>query len=227
MKKLWVNGDSHTAGSYSPHNVKQPFAKQVAQALDLDYTNISLPGGSNNRIIRTTIEALPKLDPQETFILIGWSSWERTEWYWNNQWYAMCGDPGYQVPDFAKARWQQHADHYANQFDNKISDHDLWTKSKEQEHAIWVFHQLLHNLGYKFLFFLGCANAFRWESTNKKSSQLPWLPDTWAHDPYRPTGFSEYCQAREHVRDELWHYGQEAHNDYAKYLTAQVKLKLP
>jgi hypothetical protein len=227
MRKLWVNGDSHTAGSYSPCNVEQPFALQVAQVLDLEYTNISLPGGSNNRIIRTTIEALPKLDPLETFILIGWSSWERTEWYWNNQWHAICGDPGYKMPEFAQSRWQQHADHYANQFDNTISDHDLWTKSKEQEHAIWVFHQLLHNLGYKFLFFLGCANTFRWESTQETSSQLPWLPGTWAHDPYQPTGFSEFCSERGHVRDDKWHYGPSAHNDYAKYLIAQVKSKLP
>jgi hypothetical protein len=227
MKKLWVNGDSHTAGSYSPCNVEQPFAKQLAQALDLEYTNIALPGGSNNRIIRTTIESLPKLNPQETFILIGWSSWERTEWYWNNQWHAICGDPGYDMPEFAKSRWQQHADHYANQFDNTISDHDLWTKSKEQEHAIWVFHQLLHNLGYKFLFFLGCANTFRWESTQETSSQLPWLPGTWAHDPYQPTGFSEFCEARGHEKDARWHYGPAAHNDYANYLIAQVKLKSP
>jgi hypothetical protein len=226
MKKLWVNGDSHTAGSYSPCNVEQPFALQLAQALDLEYTNIALPGGSNNRIIRTTIEALPELDPLETFILIGWSSWERTEWYWNNKWHAICGDPGYVMPEFAKARWQLHADHCANQFDNKISDHDLWTKSKEQEHAIWVFHQLLHNLGYQFLFFLGCANTFRWESIEKMSSQLPWLPNTWAHDPYQPTGFSEYCQTRGHVRDDKWHYGQEAHNEWADYLVGMIESKL-
>jgi hypothetical protein len=226
MKKLWVNGDSHTAGSYSPCNVEQPFAKQLAQALDLEYTNIALPGGSNNRIIRTTIEALPQLEPQETFILIGWSSWERTEWYWNNQWYAICGDPGYDIPEFAKSRWRQHADHYANQFDNKISDHDLWTKSKEQEHAIWAFHQLLHNLGYKFLFFLGCANPFRWESTQETSSQLPWLQNTWAHDPYQPTGFSEFCESRGHKKDDRWHFGQAAHTDWADYLVDIIESKL-
>jgi hypothetical protein len=226
MKTLWVNGDSHTAGSYSPVNVLNPFAKQIAQKFEFDYKNIAQPGGSNQRIIRTTIEALPELDPQETFILIGWSSWERTEWYWNNQWHAICGDPGYDMPEFAQARWQQHADHYANQFDNKISDHDLWTKSKEQEHAIWVFHQLLHNLGYKFLFFLGCANPFRWESTEKTSSQLPWLPDTWAHDPYQPTGFSDFSQSCGHQRDKWWHYGQAAHNDYFAFLEPFLLSKL-
>jgi hypothetical protein len=227
MKKLWVNGDSHTAGSYSPVNVTNPFAKQIAQRFDLDYKNIAQEGGSNQRIIRTTIEALPSLDPTETFILIGWSSWERTEWYWNNQWHAICGDPGYDMPEFAKSRWQQHADHYANQFDNPISGHDLWTKSKEQEHAIWVFHQLLHNLGYRFLFFLGCANTFRWESTQEMSSQLPWLSGTWAHDPYQPSGFSEFSQSQGHQRDKWWHYGQLAHDDYADFLYPQIKSKSP
>jgi hypothetical protein len=226
MKKLWVNGDSHTAGSYSPEDVSNTFAKQLAETFDLEYQNIARPGGSNQRIIRTTIEALPTLDPKNTFILIGWSSWERTEWYWNNEWHAICGDPGYDMPEFAQARWQQHADHYANQFDNKISDHDLWTKSKEQEHAIWVFHQLLYNLGYKFLFFLGCANTFRWESTQETSSRLPWMPDTWAHDPYQPTGFSEFCKARGHKKDNLWHFGQAAHTEWADYLVGIIEPKL-
>jgi hypothetical protein len=227
MKKLWANGDSHTAGSYSPVDVAEPFAKQLAQQFNLEYTNIALPGGSNQRIIRTTIEALPDLDPDETFILIGWSSWERTEWFWDNEWHAICEDPGYSVPEFAQARWQQHTNHCRNQFTDKISDHDMWTKSKEQEHAIWVFHQLLNNLGYKFLFFLGCANTFRWESTQKTASQLPWAPGTWAHDPYQPTGFSEFCAARGHEKDARWHYGPAAHNDYAEHLSVQVKSKLP
>jgi hypothetical protein len=226
MKKLWVNGDSHTAGSYSPNNVSDPFAKQIAQRLDLEYVNLALPGGSNQRIIRTTVDALSELDPTETVLLIGWSSWERTEWYWNNAWHAICGDPGYELPEFAQARWQQHVEHYRNQFTDKISDHDLWTKSKEQEHAIWVFHRLLHNLGYKFLFFLGCSNTFRWESTHDSTSKLPWLQDTWAHDPYQPTGFSEFCEARGHKKDDLWHFGQDAHTEWADYLVGMIESKL-
>lgn len=226
MKNLWVNGDSHTAGTYSPANVDYPFSKQIANRLNLNYTNIAKAGSSNNRIIRTTVEALPDLNPSETFILIGWSSWERTEWYWNNQWNDICGDPGYTVPEFARQRWQQHADHGRNQFTNAISDHDLWTKSKEQEHAIWVFHKLLTNLGYKFLFFLGCANPFRWESSSKYTSKLPWISGTWAHDPYEPTGFSDFAESQGYQKDNWWHYGQLAHNDYADFLYPQIKSKI-
>ena len=70
MKKLWVNGDSHTAGAYSPNYVADPFAKQIAQHLDLEYTNLALSGGSNQRIIRTTIDSLPDLDPKQSVLLI-------------------------------------------------------------------------------------------------------------------------------------------------------------
>jgi hypothetical protein len=226
MKQLWVNGDSHTAGSYSPHPVSNPFAKHLAHRLNLQYTNLSLAGGSNQRIIRTTIESLPNLDSSETLLLIGWSSWERTEWYWNNEWHAICGDPGYTIPEFARARWQLHADHSKNQFTDKVSDHDLWTKSKEQEHAIWAFHRLLQNLGYKFLFFIGCLNTFRWQSTNESTSRLPWIPGTWAHDPYESTGFSKFCIDRGHIEDDYGHFGQKAHDDWTDYLLPQLESKL-
>jgi hypothetical protein len=226
MKKLWVNGDSHTAGTHSPENVSKPFAQQLAAKFNLEYTNIALPGGSNNRIIRTTIEQLPNLDPKETVLLIGWSSWERTEWYWNNEWHAICGDPGYSTPDFARSRWQKHADHHRQQHSDPLSDHDMWTKSKEQEHAIFCFHQLLHNLGYNFLFFLGCSNNFRWESQDGLSSKLPWIKHTWAHDPYTPTGFSDFCLQKQHKRDQYWHFGQSAHDDYAEFLYPLISAKL-
>jgi hypothetical protein len=169
---------------------------------------------------------LPNLDPEETVLLIGWSSWERTEWYWNNQWHAICGDPGYQIPEFARIRWQQHADLFHHQINDEISNHYQWAKCKEQEHGIWVLHHLLNNLGYKFLFFLGCAVPIRSDTMHGDSSKLPWLPGTWAHDPYTPTGFSEFCISRGHSRDDLWHFGQMAHNDWADYLMKQLESKL-
>lgn len=224
MKHLWVNGDSHTAGTHFPKNVTSPFAQQVAKHFNLKYTNIAQAGGSNQRIIRTTTEALPLLNPEETFILIGWSSWERTEWYWNNQWHQICGDPGYTVPEFYQQRWQANADYYRDQFVDKSADQELWMRSKCQEHAIFVFHNLLTYLGYKFLFFLGCPNSFRWESTHSTTSKLPWNPGTWAHDPYVEEGFGYTCQQQGFIRDDKWHYGQDAHDMYAQELIKHIQL---
>lgn len=222
--KFFVNGDSHTAGSYSPNNVANPFAKQVADYFISDYINIAWPGGSNQRIIRTTVESLPSLDPKNTFILIGWSSWERTEWYWDNKWHQICGDPGYNIPEYYQTKWQANTEYYNSQFVDKSADQELWMRSKQQENAIFVFHHLLTQLGYKFLFFLGCANSFRWESQGSTTSKLPWLPGAWAHDPYVEEGFAYECQKRGFKKDHLWHYGQDAHDMYAQELIKHINL---
>lgn len=218
MKNLWANGDSHTAGTYKIPFV-DTFAKQLADQFNLTYTNLSFPGASNQRIIRTTIEHLPTLDPKETFILIGWSSFERTEWYWDDGWHRICGDPGYNIPDFAKQNWPEFWDYTTKK---------QWAINKEQEHSIWVFHKLLHNLGYKFLFFLTCPdNHFSCETINGKSTKLPWLAETWAHDPYdQNTGFSNFCMQKGHKSDNWWHFDQDAHSDWARFLTPLMRSKL-
>jgi hypothetical protein len=228
MKHLWVNGDSHTAGSYSPAEVKNTFSQQVAQHFQFDLTNIALPGGSNQRIIRTTIEALPKLDPRDTFILIGWSSWERTEWYYNNQWHKICGDPGYKIPDFIQQRWQENNEYFQRHFVDRSAEQEIWRCAKEQEHAIWTFHQLLNNLGYRFLFYLGCEYPFFYQQELDQGvdSKLPWLPGTWAHDPYQETGFSHYSQQQGFVRDNRWHFGQDAHDAWTQVLIPQVRARI-
>jgi len=228
MQHLWVNGDSHTAGSYSPVNIKNTFAQQLAQHFDWNYTNIAEPGGSNQRIIRTTIQALPDLDPQHTFILIGWSSWERTEWYYHNQWHKICGDPGYNIPEFIHQRWQENNEYFQRHFVDRTAEQEIWRCAKEQEHAIWTFHLLLQNLGYKFLFFLGCEYPFfcREQLDKGLNSRLPWQPGAWAHDPYKETGFSHYSLQQGFVRDNLWHFGQDAHDAWAQVLIPQVQARI-
>jgi hypothetical protein len=218
MKNLWANGDSHTAGTHS-RPFANIFAKQLADRFNLTYTNIATAGGSNQRIIRTTIENLPTLDPKDTFLLIGWSSFDRTEWFWNNSWHTICGDPGYYIPDFAKQNWPNFKDPTNNK---------QWVIAKEQEHLIWVFHKLLHNLGYKFLFFLTCAdNHFKYDLIDDKTTKLPWLPDTWAHDPYdKNAGFTNFCIEKGHKSDRWWHFDHLAHTDYAEFLTPMLRSKL-
>jgi len=234
MKQLFANGDSHTIGTYTDNDnmvihLERPFAKQLADRLELSYTNLALAGGSNNRIIRTTIDALPGLDPAETFILIGWSTCDRTEWYWDDKWHAICGDPGYEIPEFAKRRWQQNID-FVNkwQTDNdEAVNHAYWAKSKEHEHAIWVFHHLLNNLGYKFLFFNACpVQPFIHNSNDNTETKLPWIPGTWAHDPYEATGFADFCLGLGHQPDIWHHFSETAHTEFTNYLMPYVKLKL-
>ena len=185
---------------------------------------MALPGGSNQRIIRTTIEALPTLNPTDTFILIGWSSWERTEWFYNNQWHAISGDPGYNIPEFIQQRWQENNEYFQRHFVDRTAEQEIWRCGKEQEHAIYTFHRLLHNLGYKFLFFLGCEYPFfqQEEAGGEINAELHWLPGTWAHNPYKETGFSYHSRQLGFERDAKWHYGQDAHDAWTSVLIPQV-----
>jgi len=73
---LYTNGDSFTFGTgVQPHTA---WPSLLAQYLNCDLVNDAVPGGSNHRIIRTTLDFLSKHKP--SFVVIAWSSYLRTEW---------------------------------------------------------------------------------------------------------------------------------------------------
>jgi hypothetical protein len=221
MKTLYVNGDSHTANVY-PAGVTA--AQHLAQHFNCSVINDALAGGSNQRIIRTTLERLPSLDPTDTVILIGWSSFERTEWYYSGQWHQICGDQWYQIiPDLQQV-WQQHllAWHVNSHYEN-------FRLMQEQHSAIWRFHNTLVQLGYHFCFYQGC-DTFFFDGCPQQDQdfKLPWNSRTWIHDPYVQItadnsrlveNFSRWAlsQGFSHSDDRA-HFGQDAHTAWAKYL---------
>lgn len=95
MPTLYVNGDSHSQYCYPTHTKLLTATELLATKFQLEYKNQALAGGSNQRIIRTTLEYLPNLDPGSTIIVIGWSSFERTEWYYQDKWHQICGQAAY------------------------------------------------------------------------------------------------------------------------------------
>lgn len=74
MDKLLANGCSHMEGSEADTSVCEIFANE----LQMEYTNIAKGGGSNKRILRTTIEYIEKFGKPD-FVLIGWTTHERFE----------------------------------------------------------------------------------------------------------------------------------------------------
>lgn len=232
---LFVNGDSHTARVYNDSGLTA--TELLANSFNLDYENIALAGGSNQRIIRTTLEKLDTLDPKKTIIVIGWSSFERTEWYFKDQWHQICGDPYYTVDDNLKKLWEDHINSWNN------SDVERFSRSTDQHHSIWIFHKLLKKLGYKFLFYQGTKMAFfdgcLYHNWNYR---LSWEPDTWVHDPYvrlldekKPVNesnmyresFSWYVESQGcRQTDDRAHYGSDAHRVWAEYLTPYLTNKI-
>lgn len=74
---LYVNGDSFAWGvGLDDESAKWPAL--LAEHYCLSLVNEAQPGGSNNRILRKTIDFVTKHRP--TMVVIGWSSYLRTEW---------------------------------------------------------------------------------------------------------------------------------------------------
>ena len=230
MLSIFVNGDSHTAQVYGS---LAPTATQIlAEKYQCTYTNIALPGGSNQRIIRTTQEQLTSLNPKTTLIIIGWSSFERTEWFFKNQWHQICGDAAYDVDEALQDLWQQHIDSWWCR-----DNHECWRRQADQHHAIWTFHRLLHDLGYQFLFYQGCETFF-YDGCPQQDMEfeLPWVPETWLHHPYvqvdarnqrTAQSFSHFAKTKGFMHtDHCAHYGSDAHAAWADFMDQPVRHKL-
>lgn len=73
---LYVNGDSFTYGTGVEHS--NTWAYLLSQRLGINLVNDAVPGSSNDRIVRTTLDSLAKYNPE--LVIIAWSSFLRTEW---------------------------------------------------------------------------------------------------------------------------------------------------
>jgi len=79
-KLLLTNGCSHVAGSESTVNV----ADYLGELMSMPVMNIATPGGGNDRMLRTTMDAC--LQHDVGFVVVGWSTHERMELVFNRDW---------------------------------------------------------------------------------------------------------------------------------------------
>jgi hypothetical protein len=113
---LCAIGCSHMAGSEISGpgvtervkvNVLNAWAGLLAKEHNLNYINRAMPGGSNEYIMRTTIDFVSKWlhqgrDPAELFMVIGWTTNERVEFTWEGKHihWANGSDPEYFKEDY-------------------------------------------------------------------------------------------------------------------------------
>lgn len=229
MKTLYVNGDSHSHHVYGAPG--KSFAEQLAEQFSANLINQALPGGSNQRIIRTSINDLEFLDPADTFVLIGWSSFERAEWFYEHEWHNVVDSSAYRLPTSLNDIGQKHLNNFNNNMSYCLNCH------LEQHQSIWNFHNRLKAQGYRFLFFQACETFFfDGLPEQDKNFCLPWHPNTWAHKPYVTVNsndsrhiesFGHLCQQQGFkYADDYQHYGQDAHNYWADFLTPKIQTLL-
>ena len=230
---LYVNGDSHSAGSElvhirdgrwlitretddsdwtiigksqgrdpHPECVERSYGQLLADRIGAEFVCDAISAGSNARIIRTTNQYLENNRPD--FIVIGWSTWEREEWYYeptNEWWQVNGGGVGFDWPAEFKERYR----HY-------VLDMDHHQCMLDAHRDIWSLHLQLQELDIPHVFF------------NTYSTFGHVVPLDWADSYYEPyakeSTYFEWLRARgfRTVDPDSFHYGPDAHRAWAEFL---------
>jgi hypothetical protein len=231
---LYVNGDSHTAAAEAvnscgfaqddsrrhikvlgrrphPDNLAVSWGQKLADALGYSLVCGAESASSNARILRTTKEYLISHRPD--LIVIGWSTWERQEWFHDGIWWQVnAGGMGHDWPDAVKSQYRE----YVLNID--------WAQAQHQAHLeIYEFHHLLKLHGIPHIFF----STFNDFSTINTSAQANW--GQCYLNPYDPKHtFYDWClqQGFKTVYPGSYHFDPDAHEAWADHLYKSYFLNL-
>lgn len=225
---LYVNGDSHSAGAEAvndfcfaqdeynltntpdkwrahPDNLAVCFGKLLADQLGFSMVNQAQAAGSNDRIIRTTTEYLELNRPD--LVLIGWTSWEREEWFYDNRYWQINSAGMDKVwPRAIKIRYKEY-----------VANLDWTKKAVEQHSKIWNFHQKLLAMNIPHLFF-NVWGTFNWYNEIPK---LDW-GDNYIR-PYDEWSFWHYLSDRGYSKTKYNHFRADGHAAWAEFLLPYLK----
>jgi hypothetical protein len=102
---LYVNGDSNSDGSEC-QNLTTSWPHLLANKLQFTLLNESKGGASNPRIMRVANTSIDHYD-KNTFVIIGWTSWEREEWSYNGQHYDVNSGGHDTMPPELQERYKE------------------------------------------------------------------------------------------------------------------------
>ena len=210
---LYVNGDSHSCG----HDAGGPvhaYGQHIADAIKFNYVCDAEPGCSNDSIIDRTKKYLETTTPD--FIIIGWSTWERETWHWNDQSYNITASGTDTVPP------ELH-DKYKQWVIDQSQPEQQWLKEFTNHDKIWQFHNEIKHIPHLFFncyshfFYTQRQNKPRYdwhnsyiEPYNQNFTYYFWLENMG----YRPSN------------PKFYHYGADAHQAWADFILPKVQMLL-
>jgi hypothetical protein len=201
---LYVNGDSHSHAMQLQPNEK--FSSIVADAIKYDVLNVAQGGASNARIMRTTREYLDNNIPD--LILIGWTTWEREEWQYQDQYYNVNSSGHDPLP----TDLQQLYKHWVIE---QTAD-TLYAKSQHWHNEIFKLHSELVQKNIKHVFFNCMYNFFQ---TN---NQQDW--STNFIGPYDNNSSYYWWLTQQGFQADSWyHFGADGHRAWATRLIDYIQ----
>ena len=217
---LYVNGDSHSAGAEAvnsycfaeddpayqslgrkphPDNLEVSYSRILANNLGALLHCDAESASSNDRIIRTTREYLNTSIPN--LIVIGWTTWEREEIQFNQQYYQFSiGCRGIDWPKEVKQIYQD----WLTNINHK-------QKEQESHERIWAFHKELKDVPHLF---------FNTYLAFNSTEHFDWT-NNYLH-PYDENQTYYYWlgnQGHHTVNPNSYHYGPNSHQIWANQLT--------
>lgn len=202
---LYANGDSHTASEYS-------YAGLVAKEFGYNICNEAIGGSSNASIIRRTREYITNNKPD--FLIIGWSTWDREEWFYDNNYYDVNSSGHATVPGALQEK-------YKNWVRMQTSD-TLSDKSKQWHNDIHRLHKDLNQKNIRHLFF-NCMYNFV-HTIDGTTSDKPFNWNNQYIDPYdNNNSYYWYLKSKGIITDEWYHYGIDGHTIWAEHLINHIK----
>lgn len=233
-KHVLINGCSHTAGSEiegsgigeSRYNRENCFGAQLAKKLNLTYTNLALPGGSNDYISRSTIFWClnnPTLI-KDTIFLINWTGSNRTEFFVDD----TIDNGFWQDYVYDEKVGHVHFEHVWPGF-TKTDKNKLIKASKIifQYETHWEINRymniinlqtILKNYRAKFIF----RNGFDYCKIGKRFENYQSLIDTetFRYFDNQKESFFENCLNAGHSVEgqQYWHHKLDAHTYWANKL---------
>ena len=229
---LYVNGDEYTTAAKSvndfsfanddftkvalgrkphPDNLAISWGMQLSKLTQLAMVNEAESYCSNDRIMRTTrefIKKIPTLNSQLTVLAIGWTSWDREEWFDDetNEYIQVSADGKSIVPN----KWLKRYKEY-------VAKSSLFDKMQYWHEEIWELHHYLKNVGLPHIFFNSC-----YPLSNTAVKQYDW--DDQYIDPYF-LSFSNYIDTvTRNVGPQ--HYDPRAHSLWANLMFMHLTKKL-
>lgn len=217
---LYVNGDSHSAGAEAvnsycfaeddtqyralgrrphPDNLVVSYGRRLADNLNALLYCDAESASSNDRIIRTTREYISNTTPD--LIIIGWSTWEREEIIFNDQYYQFSvGCKGIDWSPELK-----------NVYQDWLSSTNHKQKEQQAHEQIWAFHNELQHIPHLF-FNTYLAFDFTEHLDWGKNYLGPYDEDQTYYHWLSNQGYKT-------VSPKSYHYGPDAHLIWANRLT--------
>jgi hypothetical protein len=220
---LYVNGDSHSTGAEAvndyafimddpkqhgyqdrwaahPDNLKVCYGKVLADMIGYEMINQSRSAGSNDRVIRTTNEYLENNRPD--LIVIGWSTWEREEWFAEGEWWQInASGVGNDWPEETKQKYKEYV-----------------IKLNWEQKAIDA-HNKIVNLHYQFLdlkiphLFFNTCSTFNYYRTLPR---IEW--GDYYIRPYDKWSYQTYLDDLGFSKSNWNHFRADGHKKWAEFL---------